>query len=154
MDDGSAIVGDTSTASGIAANITINATGDVTLLGSGAGGARITSNTNAGSCSGGKSGDITITSGGNVTTQGGSVISSGDLSLAKGSGVGPHCSGGQVLLSAGHGSIDLDGKVLSQSSLSGTGAKQAPGGGPITVTAGCDLMVSDTGVVSSRGQDP
>lgn len=154
MDDGSAIVGDANAASGIGANITINATGDVTLLGNGGSGARITSNQGAGSCSGGKSGNITVNSGGNLNTQPGSVISTGDLSLSTGNGFGPHCPGGQILLSAGHGSIDVDGKVLSQSSLSGTGATQRPGGGPITITAGCDLIVSDTGIVSSKGRDP
>ena len=114
----------------------------------------LASNEDAGSCSGGHSGNITINSGGNINTQDGSVISAGDLSLAKGNGFGPHCPGGEIRLTAGSGSIDVDGKVLSQSSMTGTGAKQPPGGGPITITAGCDLTVSDTGVVSSRGLDP
>jgi hypothetical protein len=154
MDDGAAIVGDVNTASGIGANITITTSDNVFLAGSGASGARITSNQGAGSCSGGHSGNITITAGGNIDTQAGSVISAGDLSLAKGNGFGPHCPGGEIRLTAGSGKIDVDGKVLSQSSMSGTGAKQPPGGGPITITAGCDLTVSDTGVVSSRGHDP
>lgn len=154
MDDGAAIVGDASLANGIGANISITASGSVFLAGSGASGARITSNQGAGSCSGGHSGNITINSGASIDTRNGSVISAGDLSLSKGNGFGPHCSGGEIRLTAGSGAIDVDGKVLSQSSLSGVGAKQPPGGGPITITAGCDLMVSDTGVVSSRGSDP
>ena len=31
---------------------------------------------------------------------------------------------------------------------------QPPGGGTITIVAGCALTVSDTGLVSSRGRDP
>jgi hypothetical protein len=154
MNVGSFISGDVNTASGIGANITINASGDVLLYGNGTGGARITSNEGAGSCSGGKSGNITIIAGGNIATQDGSVISAGDLSKSLGNGFGPHCPGGAIVLTAGNGSIDVDGKVLSQSSLTGTGAVQRPGGGPITITAGCDLTVSNTGIVSSRGLDP
>ena len=34
------------------------------------------------------------------------------------------------------------------------GGTQRPGGGPIFITASCNLTVSDTGVVSSKGADP
>ena len=62
-------------------------------------------------------------------------------------------SAGTVVITAGH-DTDIDGLVLSESTLSGTGAHQAPGGGPITVQTGCKLIVSSTGVVSSKGHDP
>ena len=50
--------------------------------------------------------------------------------------------------------MDIDGLVESVGSMSGTGANQKPGGGPITIKAGCALVVGDDGVVSSRGFDP
>jgi len=63
------------------------------------------------------------------------------------------CSGGVIKLTATT-NVDIDGLVESVGTESGTGAVQPPGGGPITVKAGCDLTVSDTGKLSSRGQDP
>jgi hypothetical protein len=44
--------------------------------------------------------------------------------------------------------------VESRGNAPGSGAKIKPGGGPITIEAGCDLSVADTGRVSSRGKDP
>jgi hypothetical protein len=64
-------------------------------------------------------------------------------------------SAGEIEIISGH-SGDVDGLVLSESTVSGGGSAstQVRGGGPITIKAGCDLTVSDTGVVSSKGQDP
>jgi hypothetical protein len=63
------------------------------------------------------------------------------------------CSGGAIVLTAA-GNANIDGLVESVGTRSGTGAVQGPGGGTITIEAGCDLTISDTGVVSSRGGDP
>jgi hypothetical protein len=63
------------------------------------------------------------------------------------------CSGGAIELNAG-GSANIDGTVESVGARTGTGANQGPGGGPITIHAVCELTVSDTGLVSSRGKDP
>lgn len=148
MEVGAKIVGDvtgTGTASGVGANITINATENILLAGNGgATSAMITATQTAGSCTaGGKGGKITLTSsGGNITTEFGTVISVN----------GTPCPAGDILITAlPKGKIDIDGQVLSVSTQSGTGR---PGGGTITIKAGCDLEISDTGVVSSRGRDP
>src|SRR4029077_1865476 len=61
-------------------------------------------------------------------------------------------SAGTVQITAGH-DADIDGLVLSESTLTGT-SNQTPGGGPITVQTGCKLTVSTTGVISSKGADP
>jgi hypothetical protein len=52
--------------------------------------------------------------------------------------------------------MDLDGTIESVGSNSGGGnsQNQGAGGGPITIVAGCELTVSDSGLVSSRGLDP
>lgn len=98
---------------------------------------------NPGSCPR-RGGPITVTvDHGNVDLKTGSIIRSNS------------CSGGDIVITTGNaGKIDIDGTVESVGSISGTGAVQAPGGGPITVKASCDLTISDTGVVSSRGKDP
>lgn len=150
MDVGADIIGDvtgTGTASGVGATITINASEDILLAGDGsANSAKITSNQNAGSCTaGGRGGNINLTSaGGNITTQEGTVIS-----------VNARCPAGDIVITtSGAGLITIDGLVESRSLLTGTGAVQRPGGGTITIIAGCGLLVSDTGVVSSQGADP
>src|SRR5262249_22737590 len=63
------------------------------------------------------------------------------------------CQAGQIIIDAGAEAF-IDGIVSSTSSQSGTGAKQGPGGGPITITAACHTTISDNATVSSRGQDP
>jgi hypothetical protein len=100
---------------------------------------------NAGSCvAGGRGGNITLTStGGDITTLENSLISSSSV----------HCPAGDIVLQAvPAGVIDVDGLVLAHSLSSGTGSGKA-GGGRITLLAGCNLIVSDTGVVSSQGKD-
>src|SRR5262249_5414938 len=93
----------------------------------------------------GRGGNITlVSSGGDITAFDGSVISVD----------GAACPAGDIAISAlPSGKIDLDGLVESKSALTGTGGGQA-GGGRITVKAGCDLTVSETGVVRSEGKDP
>jgi uncharacterized protein (DUF983 family) len=62
-------------------------------------------------------------------------------------------SAGEIEITAGR-VANLDGLVLSESGESGQSPNQPRGGGPITVRAGCQLTVSDTGMISSKGQDP
>ncbi len=83
-------------------------------------------------------------------------LNGGDIDLKPGSYVHSNsCSGGFIqLLTSGTGVANIDGVVESVGSLSGTGANQGPGGGPITIIAGCELTISDAGVVSSRGENP
>jgi parallel beta-helix repeat protein len=103
---------------------------------------------------GGHGGNITITVGdfsatpptGDFTMQGGQPGSQILVNSATG-------SAGAIVINVAH-IADVDGLVQSKSGLTGTGANQAPGGGPITINAGCNLTVSDTGVVSSEGRDP
>src|SRR5580765_343092 len=152
MEDGAVINGDTfptsvgTSAAQQGATITITATGDMTLAGdSGKGGAKITAEMNAGSCvAGGHGGNITlISTGGDITTLEKSEISSSSVP----------CSAGDIVLQATPaGAIDVDGLVLAHSLRSGDGSGKA-GGGRITLLAGCNLIVSDTGVVSSQGKD-
>ena len=47
---------------------------------------------------------------------------------------------------------NFDGLVLSESGESGQSPHQPRGGGPINVRAGCELTVSDTGMISSKGR--
>jgi hypothetical protein len=133
--------------------ITVNATGNILLHGDGTKGASITANQTSGDCSVAKAGNITLTSGGNFTTEAVSVISAD-----------AHCSAGAIVIVAGDsngdlivdgiGAVNIDGLVSSQSTLSGTGSTQAPGGGTITVKAGCALTIGDHGHLVSKGNDP
>ncbi len=129
---------------GSGANITITAGGNVTLHGPSGShpGAEISASKISGAGDSGQAGDITITAGGSVLLEPGSLIAADSTGSA-----------GKIVMTAG-GNADIDGTVESASTLSGTGAKQAPGGGPITIVAHCDLEISDAGVVSSRGRDP
>lgn len=106
-------------------------------------GAFIDANVNAGGCPG-VGGPITIT------------LDDGDVNLKPGSVIRSNsCQGGAIVItnSAPH-IIDIDGTVESVGASTGTGATQKPGGGPITIVAGCSLTVTDDGKVSSRGRDP
>ena len=149
MEVGSKIIGDVGASpndtTAIGAAITINTTGDILLAGDGtAGSARISSEQQAGSAGSGRGGNITLTSSdGKITTEYGSVISANAL----------HNPAGDIVIRAPKGLIDVDGQVLSQSGLTGTGPNQRPGGGRITII-GCNIIVSDTGLVSSKGADP
>jgi parallel beta-helix repeat protein len=84
------------------------------------------------------------------------TVQNGDVNLKPGSTVrSDSCSGGfiQITNFAPH-KIDIDGLVESTGTASGTGANSGPGGGPITIKAGCELTVSDAGRITSFGLDP
>jgi hypothetical protein len=143
MEVGAVISGNATTATGIGANITINVAGDIFLHGNLSNGAKITANQNAGSCVGGHAGNVTLTTDANFTTEAGSIISTN----------GSPCPAGEIKITAAI-AVDIDGQVLSESTMSGVGAKQPPGGGPITITAGCGLTCNDHCKISSSGRDP
>lgn len=131
----SQIVGDVTTANSVGATITVDASGDIELRGNGTTGARISSNQTAGTCSGGHGGDITLTAGGSVDTQAGSTVTS--ISA---------CDAGEIIITADL-AADIDGVVQAE------GTTTVGRGGPITIKAGCDLTISNTGKVISRGRD-
>ena len=144
MDAGAQIVSAAAAGNQVGGSTVVDASGDIVLHGTGASGALISANGNLGSCSApGKAGNVTLTAGGDITTEDGSAITAN-----------ARCPAGEIKLLAPNGVVDVDGLVESDSGLTGTGATQRPGGGPITLKAGCDLVVSDTGVVRSRGLDP
>ena len=157
MDGGGKITGDSASGTSAASNITIIvANGDIVLDSSGA--AITADNTKGPGCGAASAGNITITANGvgaTISTEDGTVISASGLNATK-TGLGT-CSAGAINISAPNfGVIDIDGAVLSESGRSGTGnAQNSPrGGGPISIEAACNLTVSNTGKVSSRGQDP
>lgn len=156
MEPGSKINGDVAT-SATAAKITVNATGNVTLK-QGVGltpGAIITASQPSGSCTASaKAGKITLNADvdgnftGDVDIQGSSSAGPDDRAKVLANG----CSGGEIIITGVK--INNDGLVESVGRVSGIGANQIPGGGPITIDAACELTISDTGKVSSRGVDP
>jgi hypothetical protein len=137
--NGSVTKGDT--AKGIGAAIEITATGTILLKGDGSHGAIISSSGKSGSCTGGRAGDIKLTAITSITTQAGSLISVD----------GKPCPAGGITLLATQGTVSVAGVLSSESTFSGTGALQPPGGGPITVIARCDLTVD--GIIRSTGLD-
>lgn len=155
IENGGKITGNDAGAAGNGATLNITVTlGDI-LLTSGA----TISAANTGTCGAGNGGVINIKANGanaNITTEDGTTISVN----------GGNCPAGAINISAPTlGSIDIDGDVLAQGFNSGsgsgpsgtpipTGGTQRPGGGPIFITASCNLTISDTGVVSSKGADP
>ena len=158
-----------------ASNITINVSRDVLMH---ANSAILAEN----KVSGGSGGQIVITAGRNMSMNALSMVSvsgsgssgnspAGAITITVGDVVG-HTNGifsmdptskvlanssgasaGAIAISAGL-QMDVDGLVQSASTLSGTGANQKPGGGPITLVSGCKLVISDAGKVSSEGRDP
>ncbi len=131
-----------------AGDVTINVDGDMTMKGTAGplAGAIISATGSFGDTAG----DITIHVGNfpNIPPTG--VFTQETGAVVTASSGGP---AGEIIITAGR-EMSVDGSVLSESGQSGTGAIQPPGGGPITLQAGCGLTVSDTGLVSSRGQDP
>jgi hypothetical protein len=99
-----------------------------------------------GACSGGNPRNgvpINITVNGSVTTAPISEIRSNA------------CSGGPITITTtGNNPITIGGQVESAGGITGTGGVQPPGGGPITIKAGCLLTVDGPGRVTSRGLDP
>ena len=129
--------------------ITLEITSGNFIMESGA----VVSGDSPGGCDGGNRGaPITI------TVDNGSLFPAFAVDLKTGSYIHSNsCSGGDIVITALNptgGAINVDGTVESVGSISGTGAVQAPGGGTITIKAFCNLTVSDTGLVSSRGGDP
>jgi hypothetical protein len=149
MADGAKITGDAPLASGTGATITLTVTGNVLLAGdTNNGGALISSNQNQSSCSSSsaKGGDIHLTSAnGSITIEAGARVTS----ISK-------CPAGAITIDAPKGAIDIDGLVLSKSFMTGVGNAQnvAKGGGPITIKASCNLIITPDGIVSSEGLDP
>lgn len=131
MDANSKIDGSTN-AVGSGATIKISTSADITL----ATGAKILSNQNLGSCTGAsKGGDITLEAQGNVTTATTSEIKS----------ISP-CGKGTIKITGT--TLLLQGIVLSE------GTTTRGRGGPVTAIASCNLTVSPTGQLISRGKDP
>ena len=81
--------------------------------------------------------------GGAVTTEDGSQITANSK-----------CPAGEIKILRRPGTSTLTAWWSRGARTRATGAVQRPGGGPITITTGCNLTVSDTGVVSSNGLDP
>src|SRR5262245_3518634 len=83
-------------------------------------------------------------------------LTSGNIDLQTGSQVLSNVLvGGFIqLISGPTATVDMDGLVQSKGTITGTGANQGPGGGPISIIAGCGLAVSDTGQILSEGADP
>ena len=90
---------------------------------------------------------ITLLASGNITTNG----QSGNIAAA--TIRSDSCSGGDIVLYA-KGIIAIGGLIESVGTITGTGASQTPGGGPITIDAGSSLTIADTGKVSSSGLNP
>ncbi len=116
--------------------------------------------------------DITITPSGDFLMDGGALIDAGvagspggkitvtldngNVDLATGSIIRSNGSSGgaiKITTTPSH-TANLDGLIESVGTISGVGGNQPPGGGTITIIAGCSLTVSDTGKISSRGADP
>ena len=134
MEAGSLIDGSIS-GGGHGADIEINATGAIRLIG-GAQGARILSN-QGGSCNAAstRGGNISLVAQGNVTTDDGSVINtiSG-------------CGRGEIFIKGLN--LDLQGIALSR------GNTTKGRGGPVSAIASCNLTLGPTGQLVSQGMDP
>lgn len=142
MEDGARIIGDTAgTGARVGATISLNATNDILMEGSGASGALISSRQLTGGCVSSRGGNVNLSAGFEITMQPGSLIT-----------VDAKCPAGAVTIISAQGSVDLDGKISSVSAMTGTGGSQRPAGGPITVIARCDLSVD--GELRSQGIDP
>ncbi len=143
IDAGGRITGNAVAGNSNGATISITAGGAVLLNGS----ALISVDQLGGQCSGGSAGNITI---------GSSSVSPSAIVTQTGSKItaNARCSGGEIEIAASKGGVDIRGLVESVSTLGGTGGAQRPGGGPISISASCDLTISGTGRVSSRGSDP
>ncbi|MGE0684049.1 MAG: hypothetical protein AB7P69_24475 [Candidatus Binatia bacterium] len=145
---------------GTTANITVNATGNITLKQGALGvpGAMITAN-RSGGCStqtNNFAGTIMLNAdvdgnfAGDVDIQGSSSANPDDRAKVQ---ANSDCSAGAIFITGTK--ITIDGLVESVGGASGlTVSFQPPGGGPITVDAACELLVSDSGKISSRGRDP
>jgi hypothetical protein len=152
MDAGSSIHAENNVQGGTGGNITITVTGDLIMHGTAGAtpGAIISANDNTSGGVPSRAGDITITLGslasnppvGNLIMEPGSKITANS----------PGGEGGNIVITAGN-SAEIDGTIESAVDSGSTGSGGGRDGGTITVIAGCDLDVSPTGKVSSRGKD-
>lgn len=144
---------------GTAGNISITVNGDFTMRGNGmqggidqqcsqVEGACISASSNGGPS---KGGNVTITVGNfpSLPPTGTFVMEPGSAVLAN----SLQGSGGAIVITAGL-EMDVDGLVRSFGGITGVGANQPPGGGPITLKSGCALTITPDGVVSSEGRNP
>lgn len=145
MQAGSAIYAENRYGGGSGGNITITVSGNFSLRGTSAPtpGAIISSRKIAGTGGTGVAGNITINVAGYIIAEPESKILA-DSTMS---------SAGAITITGGKDAT-LDGLIQSDSGLSGTGANQGPGGGPITIDVTCLLLVSNNGIIRSRGKDP
>jgi uncharacterized repeat protein (TIGR01451 family) len=135
------IVGDVTGATAVGATITVNATGDIRLEGSGSNGSRITSTqSSSAACTTGRAGNVFLTAGGSFVAEQNTQIN-----------VNAKCPAGEISIDAPD--IVVNGQLTSESSAGGSGTRR-PAGGPITLDAGCSLFIDTKGVVRSKGSDP
>ncbi len=144
---GGKITGDAQGSPGLGASIAIHATGQVLLEGTGTSGALISAEQPTGACGRSRAGDITITSahggaGNAIVIQEGARVTTN-----------ARCMAGSIIITASAGRVVVAGTVEAEGNSPGAGARKRPGGGPITIEASCDLTVTETGKVSSRGRD-
>ena len=137
-----AISGNATSLAPAGATIAIQASGNILLSGNTAGtiGAQIRSNALATCAGADRAGTVTLTStAGNVTLKNGSKVTVTD-----------GCLGGEILLAAPSGSIDMGGSLLSRGGSTGSNTTVVRGG-PITLTAANTLKIAPGGSVSSEG---
>ena len=141
MDAGSAILAKNNVDGGSGGDIEIIVAGNMTMHGTSGliPGAEISSSRTSGT-GGAAAGDIRITVGNLSTTP-----PTGDFTMETGSQILANSTGsaGAIVINVAL-AADVDGLVQSRGEISGVGANQPPGGGPITINAGCSLLVSDT----------
>ncbi len=151
MDIGAQINGNGPGVNKKGANLNITVSGHVILHGDGmSSGASITAEQTGGSCSGGRAGNITLTSNLPANANDVSILVEGGSRISVN---GATCPAGSISI-AGARKVDIDGTVESavDTGLTGSGQDRTDGG-PISIKAGCSLLVSAGGKVSSRGRD-
>ncbi len=155
MQAGSAIRAENTIGGGSGGNITLTVGGNFTMRGPDGSdpGAIISSAKTGGGGDTGHGGDIRITVG-NVTVNPDDTITcatdpKGNIVMEAGSTITADARGdaGAIKMFAGK-NVTINGTVSSR------GVTDIGRGGPITIDACCDLVVGDTGVVSSRGSNP
>jgi hypothetical protein len=84
------------------------------------------------------------------------TLASGNIDLQTGSIIRSNGTvGGFIqLTTASTGIANVDGLVESVGSQSGQSPNQGPGGGPITIKAGCELEIGDDGVCRAEDSVP
>jgi hypothetical protein len=121
-------------------NVTLAADRDIILRSTATRRATISSEGFRLECPSGLPGRLALSAGRDIITERGSSVSVVQFS----------CSAGEVSIIAGRHAT-IGGVVESFGFPSGLVAALVPGGGPITIGAGCDLTVGDSGMVASLG---